>query len=169
MQTLQVKPSCQGCLWRQAPPKLSHFVFKAQASGPERQPNTLTVRLKRARQGQQQTAHAQQAGAAQSTSPQSKAEVSDQLMSYGDKDTAQQEQQMLTALQEAQKSPQSPSPDAGASCKPCHLIRPFACKTHAHSPRALPCSCKTSVKATCKRVCKSSSLASLSWQSCFQS
>ena len=114
MQTLHIKPTCKGCLWRQGPAKLSHFVLKAQAFGPDRQPSTSAGRLKGAQQGQRQTVHAQQAGAPQSAPPQRKAEVSDQLMSYGDKDTAQQEQQMLTALQEAQKSSQSPPPDTGA-------------------------------------------------------
>ena len=117
MQTLQVKPHCKACLWRQARPKPSHFVLKDEASGAGNQPSAMADHFRKAKKYKDSSVQAQReqpfetAEKARSAFLRSNAQPSDQLASYGDNVTAQQEEELKTALEEVQ---QSPRPDPAA-------------------------------------------------------
>ena len=120
MQTLQVQPSCKACLWRQARPKPSHYVLRAEASGAEHQQSAMADRFREDKMYKERSIQAQReqpsqtAEKLQSSSIKSTTKPSDQLASYGDNVTAQQEEQLMTALEEVQQSPKSASATPGA-------------------------------------------------------
>lgn len=121
MRSLEFVPSCKGVLINRARRKRSQLVLKSQAPEVNKQQNAVTERSRSAEQTesslrvtrQQLLQEADAAHPAQT----SQSDISDHLISYGDKETAQQEQQLLTALQDAQRAPKPPAGVYARSCR----------------------------------------------------
>lgn len=118
MQSLQVRPSCKACLWCQNPPKLSHFVLKAQASSAEDKRDAIAERIRKAREYREPIKGdvqppVQRTGIKQPAIEQpmhSSKDVPDKLMVLGDHQASQQTEQLLAAVQELQQVPEAATP-----------------------------------------------------------
>lgn len=115
MQALQVKPKYTRCLWRQARPKLSHFVLKAQASSAEEKRDAVAERIRKAKlyreptsdQARQSKQQASLTQPATERSASASTDAPEQLKAFGDSQASQQAEQLFAAVQELQNKPQA--------------------------------------------------------------
>lgn len=156
MQKLHIKPGHAGCLWRQNRPKLSHFVLRAQSSSAEDKRDAIAERIAKARQYREPAKDQTKSDSltASLTQPQKQqqaklnTEAPEKLLAFGDSQASHQEQQLLAAVQEIQKSPaplkpieESAAPGQLSSDPAAQQLQPQAAssaKTAASSNTAQP-------------------------------
>lgn len=134
MQLLHVKPGHSRCLWRQSRPQLAHFVLRAQGSSAEDKRDVIAERIAKARQYREPTKN-QPTSEARLPQPQTKQSAEDaqvapeDLLAYSDPQASREEQQLLAAMQELERTPEP----AGRGTLPSDQVVSQSLNTQAES------------------------------------